>query len=203
MCGVGFCAPMAIIIYKDYTYLFGGMLKYIREKNDKANSLYESIIKQWGPPVLGAMIGSIGGVGLSSYNSNISKNRFFLEKRVIVADNIATEFSKYILNYKKLINYHNNFDERKSKKNYPTNEEREAFFKTITNRDNSKLALFSYLDTARLYYSDKTSDLIASYQAWDDGQSTRTVENLPDINEWRTWQNKILRCLHEEISKDD
>lgn len=179
------------------------MVKRTKEKINDSGSAYKSILQWLGSPLVGAMIGSIGGVGLASYNSNLSEYRFFLEKRAIVADNIATEFSRYIVNYNRLINLHKLFNEKKSKHEAPTESERENFFKVRDNRDSARVSLFAHLDSARLYYSDETSILIEDYQKWDDDQSTRTVDHMPTINEWRNWQNKILKKLHKEISNDN
>lgn len=172
-------------------------------ENDKAKNeskaVLPTILQHWGPPALTAILGLIAGIGLSTYNSDLSENRFFLEKRAIVADNIANEFSTYVVNWARLIQLRTEFDK---KQQAPSPEERENFKRTVFARNDARDKLFSSLDSAHLYYDDNTSSLIASFREWDMQQAMLTIDKLPDPKKWRAWQVKILRQLHKEISNE-
>jgi len=165
----------------------------------ESKSVWLTIAQQWGPPAVTAALGLIAGIGLSTYNSDLSDNRFFLEKRAIVADNIANEFSAYVVNWARLIQLRKQFDTRKYT---PSPEERENFKRTVFARNDARDKLFSSLDSAYLYYNDDTSKLINHFREWDVQQATLTIDQLPEPKEWRDWQVKILRQLHKEISNE-
>lgn len=165
----------------------------------ESKSVWSALVQHWGPPTVTATLGLIAGIGLSTYNSDLSNNRFFLEKRAVVADNIANEFSTYIVNWARLIQLRKEFDTRQ---NAPSPEERENFKRVVFARNDARDKLFSSMDSAHLYYNDETSKVIASFREWDIQQATLTIDKLPEPKEWRGWQVKILRQLHKEISNE-
>jgi hypothetical protein len=161
-------------------------------------SVASTIIQHWVSPAITAILGLVAGIGLATYNSDLSTNRFFLEKRAEAADNIANEFSKYVVNWARLVQLRKEFD---TKSTEPSIEERENFKRVVFARNDARDKLFSSFDSAHLYYGENTSDYIANFRDWDIQQSTLTIEKLPDIKEWRKWQIDILRQLHKEIAK--
>lgn len=161
-------------------------------------SVSSSILQQWIAPSITALLGLVAGIGLSTYNADLSTNRFFLEKRAVAADNIANEFSRYVVNWERLIQLRREID---TKTTEPSAEEKELFTKVVYARNEARDKLFSSFDSAHLYYGDNTSALIGKFREWDIQQSTLTMDKLPDVQEWRTWQVTILRSLHKEISR--
>ncbi len=171
----------------------------MEEKSDLENkSLITAIIQQWMPPGITAIIGLMAGIALSTYNSDLATNRFFLEKQAEVADNIAVQFPRYTENWVRLIRMRKNIDDLHTE---PSKEQREYFKKCVIDRADSRDKLFSSLDSTHLYYSKKTSDMVVKFQEWDTQQSELTIERLPDIKEWRNWQIEILHQLRKEITK--
>lgn len=171
-----------------------------KDKTKEENKfVLPSIGQHWVLPFVTAIFGLFSGIVLSMYNSDLSENRYFLEKRVIVADNIANEFSTYVVNWSRLIELRKKFN---SEQQVLSSEERENFKRTVFARSDARAKLFSSLDSAHLYYSDGTSALIASFQEWDRQQAILTIDKLPDSKEWRTWQIRILRQLRKEISNE-
>ena len=171
----------------------------IENKTTSENkSVISTILQHWAPPAITAALGLAAGIGLSAYNSDLSTNRFFLEKRAVVADNIANEFSRYVVNWARLVQLRKEFD---TKNVEPSAEERENFKRVVFARNDARDKLFSSLYSAHLYYSDGTSSFIANFREWDIRQSTLTIDKLPDIKEWRAWQVNILRQLQKEIAK--
>jgi hypothetical protein len=159
--------------------------------------LQRSLITQhWVPPVITAVVGLFAGMLLASYNSEISTNRFFLEKRAKTADDIAFEFTRYVENWGRLIRVRKQLDEKRVS---ASNEEREYFAKIVVARTDARDKLFSAFDALHLYYGTDVSDLVIQFKSWDRQQAELTVDMLPLIDEWRTWQTKILRQLHKEI----
>lgn len=160
--------------------------------------LISTIVQHWAPPAITATLGLIAGISLAAFNSDIATNRFFLEKQAATADSVAIQFSRYIENWARLVRLRKEFDAMKSE---PSPEQREYFKKVVFERADARDKLFSSLDSAHLYYSKKTSDIVVKFRDWDNEQAELTIDKLPNIKEWRNWQVNILHQLHEEIEK--
>ncbi|MDO8282337.1 MAG: hypothetical protein Q7U10_06910 [Thermodesulfovibrionia bacterium] len=164
------------------------------EEKSKTAAILEHIVS----PAMTAVLGLIAGLFIAQFNSVVSTNRFFLEKQAKAADDVAVEFSIYVENWNRLIILRKQFDLRKDA---PSSEERENFKRVVFARSDARDKLFSALDLMHLYYSQPASEMALQFKSWDAQQAELTVEKLPSVNEWRNWQIKILRQLHEEIRK--
>ncbi len=152
----------------------------------------------WIAPAITAIVSLITGVLLASYNFGLATNRFFLEKQAKTADDVAVEFSRYVGNLARVVHMRRHF---KGMKAPPGKEESDFFKKAVYERSAARDKLNSSLDATHLYFSEKVSGLVVEFRAWDDRQSTLTVDELPDIKEWQKWQIDVLRALREEIRK--
>jgi len=161
-------------------------------------SVLSVIVQHWVPPAITAILGLFAGISVATYNSKLDTNKFFLEKQAKTADNIAIEFSRYVENWTRLVRVRKEFDAKTSE---PSEQEKEYFKKVVFERADARDKLFSFLDSAHLYYSDDVSVLVVKFREWDDQQSSLTIDKLPDIKEWRSWQMNILRQLHKENSR--
>ncbi|MGZ3940267.1 MAG: hypothetical protein ACXVBK_15955 [Flavisolibacter sp.] len=161
---------------------------------EKTKAILEHIVS----PALTAVLGLIAGLLLAQYNSTESTNRFFLEKQVKTADDIAVEFSVYVENWDRLRHLREELDLMKGK---PSPEVRDIFKKVVFARSDARDKLFSALDSMHLYYSQPASELAVQFKSWDSQQASLTIDKLPSVDEWRNWQIKILRQLHKEINK--
>jgi hypothetical protein len=148
--------------------------------------------------IVPAILGLFSGLLITQFNSNVSDNRYFMEKKAKAADDVAVEFSVYIENWDRLIRLRKVLDSRTDE---PSVEERENFKKVVFNRSDARDKLFSALDSTLLYYDEPTSNLALQFKSWDNQQVSLTSNQLPSIDEWRNWQIKILRQIHKEIKK--
>lgn len=164
------------------------------EEKSRASAILQYIAS----PAITAVLGLVAGLSLAQFNSEASINRFFLEKQTETADDVAVEFSRYVENWARLIQLRKEFDSRKDK---PSSEERENFKRVVFARSDARDKLFSALDAMHLYFGKSSSELALQFKSWDNQQAALTVEKLPHVDEWRNWQVKILRQLHEEIKK--
>jgi len=172
-------------------------MRTLKSRQENVSTL-SAFFLYWIPPVITAVLGLFAGIVLSTYNSEISENRYFLEKRTIVANNIANEFSRYVMNWARLMQLRKHFD-RKSIE--PLEEEKEIFKRTVFNRNDAREKLFASFDATYLYFGEDTIDLISKFRNWDTKQSILKIDQLPEIKEWNVWQKSILRKLNKEITK--
>ena len=133
----------------------------------------------------------------SQYNT-LHERVQVLEKQVKTADSVAVEFSRYIENWARLVRLRKEFDAKNAE---PSTEQKEYFKRAVFERADARDKLFSSFDSTHLYFSKGMTDIVVRFREWDDKQSELTIENLPNIEEWRKWQIDILRQLHKEISK--
>ena len=177
-------------------YGVGSNSNRVRVSNEKSKA--SVMLQSVASPAITTALGLIAGLLLAHFNSEESINRFFLEKQAKAADDVAVEFSKYVENWGRLIQLRKEFD---SRKDMPSSEERENFKKVVFARSDARDKLFAAVDAVHLYFSKSTSDIALQFKLWDNQQTSLTVEKLPPIDEWRNWQVRILRQLHEEIKK--
>jgi hypothetical protein len=147
--------------------------------------------------VVASMIGSGSAMMISNHNADISNSRYFLEKRAVVADNIASESSAYIENWRKLISISGELNKKVSDNQPVDQKDADRFATAVLDRDKARIKFFSCLDTARLYYSENISSLIDRYQDWDSRQAK--LEEI-NVSGWYNERNIILKNLHNEIS---
>lgn len=166
----------------------------VSDEKSKASAMLQHVAS----PTITTVLGLIAGLLLAHFNSEASINRFFLEKQAKAADDVAVEFSKYVENWARLVRLRKEFD---SRKDMPSSEERDNFKKVVFARSDARDKLFAAVDAVHLYFGKSTSDLALQFKSWDNQQAELTIEKLPAIDEWRNWQVKILRQLHEEIKK--
>lgn len=164
------------------------------EEKTKASAMLAHVVS----PAMTAVLGLIAGLLITQFNSDVSANRFFLEKQVKAADDVAMQFSSYAENWGRLILLRKNFD---SRQDIPSSEEKENFKKVVFARSDAREKLFSALDSVSLYYSQPATELTLQFKSWDIQQASLANEKLPSVDEWRNWQIKILRQLREEIKK--
>ena len=152
----------------------------------------------WTKSIFTAIIGLLSGMMLASYDADISDNRFFLEKQAKSADQVANEFSRYVVNWGRVITLKNHVT---SEKRPPTAEENSRFTSSLLARNDAREKLFAAFDLLSLYFSPDSIAMVDAFRDWDQEQSMKTIEHLPNLDEWRRYERNILAELRLELIK--
>lgn len=156
------------------------------------------MIEHWVPTLVTGLFGIIIGLSVTLFKAEVSDNRFFLEKQSSTADNVASEFSIYVENWRRIIKLKQYVIE--SKRN-PKKQEIQRLRVYVAHRDKARDKLFSALDSLSLYFDESTSNIASDFKKWDELQSTKTVADLPNLSEWKQIQMNILKAMKKELKR--
>ncbi|MDF0595292.1 hypothetical protein [Psychromarinibacter halotolerans] len=67
----------------------------------------------------------------------------------------------------------------------------------MADRQAARDALVGEISRYNVYAPPAERVVLEGFIRWDESQSTKTLEELPKIEEWRTWQQKVLRALEK------
>lgn len=150
----------------------------------------EILLSKWAPTLLAGFISFFTAWLLKS----IERNRYYKDKRVERADQTISNFSVYIENWKKLISI-----SKLATKRELTENEQKRLERYISERDTAKHALSSHLATLSLYFDSDVIGVAKHFRDWDQEQSVKRINELPDISEWEEWLVSLSTYLKKHI----
>jgi len=81
----------------------------------------------------------------------------------------------------------------------PTDIENRRFLSYVKGRDEARIELFSAFNRLDLYFSSGAIKDVNRFRKWDQKQTVKTIDSLPDIEEWQNYSQRILSNLRKEI----
>ena len=156
------------------------------------------VVQHWAPVLITGLIGLVAALLLSILQAQVSNNRFFLERQVATADRVALEMSRYIENWRRILQLKKYVAEANRG---PSSQELERLKSYVAERDSARDDLFSSLDAVHLYFGKKTVTAAVQFRVWDEEQSIKTAPDLPIISEWRERGLSVLSSMREELRK--
>lgn len=156
------------------------------------------VVEHWVPVLITGLVGLIAALLLALLQSKVSDNRFFLERQAVTADHVASEMSRYLENWRRIVELKRYVA---SENRAPLPQEIEQLHTYVSARDSARDNLFSALDAVHLYYGEPTTAASIQFRVWDEDQSIKTAQELPSIDEWRKKGYLILSSMREELSR--
>ncbi|UWQ17086.1 hypothetical protein [Jannaschia sp. M317] len=117
------------------------------------------------------------------------------EKKIEIAEQIVQGFNRYIVSWRRLIQISNLETMRAL-----TTEEQDRKMGFVTERNARRDDLLDKLKLCQLYFCETSCSEIERFVAWDEGQSTKPLEDLPDLEDWRRHERTITGLIKNEIS---
>jgi hypothetical protein len=68
----------------------------------------------------------------------------------------------------------------------------------VARRTQARDALLESFARGQLYFTEAACGTISAFRKWDDAQATKSLDNLPDIEEWCQWEAKVLAQLKRD-----
>lgn len=156
------------------------------------------VAEHWVPVLITGLVGLTAALLVAFFQSRASDNRFFLERQAITADHVALEMSRYLENWRRIVELKKYVA---SENRAPHPEEIERLKTYVSGRDAARDNLFSALDAVHLYFGERTAEASLQFRVWDEAQSTKTAQELPSINEWRKKGHLVLSMMREELRR--
>jgi hypothetical protein len=148
------------------------------------------------PIGLPAILGLVSGLLLSTYNSNLSNNRYFLEKQANSANEVAAHFSNYIENWRRLVTLRRDWATRKIT---PSEDEQKRLFAIADERGKARDKLFSSLDLLALYFDEGVVKMAYEFRQWDEAQADKLIDVLPEIREWQARSRNLMARMRKVL----
>ena len=156
------------------------------------------IVEHWIPVLITGLVGLVAALALALLQAKVSDNRFFLERQALTADHVASEMSRYIENWRRIVELKKYVaGERRA----PSPQEIERLKAYVAARDAARDNLFSSFDAVHLYFGEHTTAASIQFRVWDEDQSIKMSQELPGIDEWRKRGHKVLSAMREELRK--
>lgn len=153
------------------------------------------VLRHWGPPIVTIVVGGLfASVLFPRWQARWSRERAVGERKVALYEGIAENFSLYVTAWRRLIQISGLQRQRELS-------EREMLRKDqyLAQRTDARDALVCEFAKARLYFSAKSRGRIDSFLGWDETNGAKQLEDLPQIAEWKRWEEEIVRCLRDEL----
>jgi hypothetical protein len=153
------------------------------------------IIRHWGPPLITIVLGGLfASILFPRWQDAYTRSRAASQHRIDLTEQIASAFTSYITAWRRLIAIAELGAEREL-----SQAESDRLNGFVAERNEARDDLLDLCARGQLYFSDGACDSISEFVAWDEDQSTKRLNELPDIEEWRSWEKKILRRLKGEL----
>lgn len=150
----------------------------------------ELFLSKWMPTLLAGAISFLAAWIFKSLESS----RYYKDKRIERADLTISYLSDYIENWRKLISISTLRKQRKL-----TETEKKRLERYILKRDEAKQSLTSSINTLTLYFNKKVVLEVRKFRSWDSQQSTKRLDDLPPIQEWEKWGDRLSDIFRRNI----
>lgn len=120
--------------------------------------------------------------------------KYLLEKRRELAEQIVLSFGAYITGWRRL-----RVLASKEMSSGLTEIEKARKEEALGDRRDARDRLFGSLRLARIFFDTKTVQAINEFTSWDEMQTSKKLEELPELQEWRYYERKIFDQIKREI----
>ena len=148
------------------------------------------------PSIIGGVFGLVIGLTVPAFNSELSDNRFFLEKQADTAEQVADNFSTYVENWRRIIIFRGYLD---NKEGPTTVADEKKLWDYAVARNVARDDLFSAFDKLHLYFDQQAAREVERFKAWDGALSRKKYVDLPPIEMWHEKQSEVLRVMRKDI----
>lgn len=151
------------------------------------------LMTSWGPPVITILVGgTLANLLYPRWQNRAAASRSFNDRRFALMEEVADCFPLYVNAWRRLIQI-STLEAQRGLSEDET--DRKTGF--VTQRNDARDRLFSALSRGRVYFSGETWGIISSFKTWDSMQGNKRLAELPEIEEWLEWEDRIMTQLTE------
>lgn len=167
------------------------------------NTLLHIFLKDWVPPLITALVGGLAvAIILPLFQVGFETNRANQKRRQEILESTLKNFAVYVDSWRRLrtiAEYELELKVRKLNKEELNKEEKDRKNRYVIERDAARNLLFSDLSAAGIYYNQETTSLIKAFQNWDRDQAEKHLRELPPLNDWENWRDRIVAQMTQEV----
>lgn len=160
------------------------------------SSLAYIVLNRWLPGLITVVAGGyMASILFPKLQRSSQRVTQIEEKKIEIAEQIVQCFNRYIVSWRRLIQISQLETDRDL-----TDQEAERKMGFVSERNERRDALMDKLKLCELYFCSSTCSEIQRFVAWDEGQSNKPLEELPELLAWRRHEKTIVGLIKNEIS---
>lgn len=149
------------------------------------------MMRHWGPPLISILVGGLfASILFPRWQENWNRSRARSQHELDMTENLAASFAAYLTAWRRLIDI-----ARLGTQRPLTEAEQDRLYGFVADRNAARDRLLDLCARGQLYFTDPACDTISEFLDWDRQQAAKRLEDLPELEEWRGWQKKIMRQL--------
>ncbi|WP_161555708.1 hypothetical protein [Mangrovicoccus ximenensis] len=158
------------------------------------------MLKGWGPPLVSIVIGGLfASILFPRWQDRFSRSRAGLDKRMELAECIAAQLARYLTAWRRLIDIARLEAARRAGGAALAEAETARKLGFVADRNAARDELLDLCARAQLYFGEAALREIAGFAAWDESQAAKQLDDLPPIEEWRTWERRVLGAMRRDL----
>lgn len=159
------------------------------------NSVGYLLLSNWGPPIVTIFVGgAFASLLVPRWQARWNRDRATEERRIALYEAISEHFSMYVTAWRRLLQIARL--ERERNLSELERARKEDYLRSRTDARDSLICEFA---KARIYFSRNSGDAIAKFVHWDEKNGSKNFGDLPDIEEWREWEDLIVENLRQDL----
>ena len=163
----------------------------------KENTFLHIFLKDWAPALITTLVGGVlVAVLLPRCQADFEQTKAHQVRRLAIVESTAKNFTTYLVSWQRL----RDMAALESSRGSLTKEQTELKKSIVAQRNEALLLLFSDLDTAKLYFKPDAVEVIRQFQEWDRRYSKARLAELPPLEEWEQWKEKVLGAMLREAN---
>lgn len=152
------------------------------------------LLKAFGPPLATVIIGGlVASLLIPRLQERFNRQKILAERRLDLLEKVTDTFPRYIISWKRLMEISELGSDMLSEEQIAR---RNEFVKYRNAHGEELIAL---LRKSQIYFTRSTYDRAQRFIDWDRSQTIKTLDELPDIEEWKSWEDYVLKGLMQEV----
>jgi hypothetical protein len=173
---------------EDLSPIFAGM--------DETSFAYIALAR-WLPSILTVVLGGyVASVLFPRLQRKFQKASQEEERKRQIAEEVVQAFSRYVISWRRLIQI-SRLERERDLSESEIARKREF----VSDRKEQRDLLVDKLRLCELYYCGEVCTALNGFLDWDELQSLKTLDDLPDISDWRDYERKLVGLIKNELAK--
>ncbi len=157
------------------------------------------LTEEWGPPLISIVVGGmVASLLLPRLQTGFNRSRLFEQKRMEAMERVAETFPAYIANWRRLMTVAQAQRAAPPQDADAAGRLEEMKLRFADQRNACRDELAALIARARLYFSDDVASLLDEFLRWDERHAQARLEDLPQPEDWRKWELKLLEAMRSE-----
>lgn len=180
------------------------MNAFLTAFSDDGSFVY-SVVRYLVFPLVLLLVGGVTAhILYPRWQDSFLRRKATTERRSMLGEDIVALMNAYVVSWRRLIESASFLAAQPDEPATPTQEtERQQKQDQVQSfaekRSEARDLLMSALSRFMLYCRKSDRDQIESFMTWDESQSKKRLNELPDIKEWREWEDDIRATISKVL----